>query len=1084
MDPLSITSGIVGFLGFLGQVGTGLSKIISAKEDERKAIEELQQDIQYFTRIMSELDALIREAAALPGNFGQDYSRLEVCLRECNTVLQQFVDEFQPPVSKRIRLLRRFTWPLKNEQRRKNLLDLIERHKTSIQLELSFKNGRAQQDTAATIQSTVIDTQSNVVATQSTVMAIQPTVVDTQSTVCAIRDTLLDTQTNVVNIRDTVINTHDAALSTQSELSKQKMMEWLNVNLDVNSNFDRARLKCHPGTGQWFLKSADFVRFRQSDGGLCFWLHGMAGCGKTILSGSIIAELRAEVEDHPRIGLAYFFLSYTDRGKQTTFNLLSEIALQLLSRTSIIPQRISSLYELNRSRPPISVLLDLIGCLSQCFSQTFIIIDALDEIAVEERELLLHALKQIISTSTECKINFIATSRQETYLVDGFQALSLEQICLTTSLVDEDIKLYVTEIVQNEKKFSRWNDDLRTEIMQTLTDKANGMFRWVECQVESLRMCRRPYDVKEALRTLPKTLDETYRRILLAVQEKDRLYTARLLAWVTFTPEPMCVHLLAEAIVFEPESSEVDPDRRFDANDILDFCRSLFVTFSGDQYSCYQSEKWTRQDTKVALSHYSLKEYLLSDRIQLDTDLTTYSSVLARGQSYIIDVFLKYSAAFRSPHTCTKHNNCYCFRSHHTCMKYSNCYCFRHYPLLLFALDSLENIAKGHQYGQSRRGLEENIAVLLYENLSTFLHISRSHHWSLMAYLATKGLIYGVQWCISRGLDVNAMHKHGETVLSTVNLDSPENLHHVTAFLLQHGASDVISWAAGGSVWTRSPALESFVKYLYVFTYKPYPCQDIVRMLLEHGAVVNSPFYPGGTLLSAVIEHQPKDSVLAIRSLLAQYGGQPDPEFPRPDGLVDSFVGETAEYCVRWDSLEDLHYFLSLGAQIGRPVRNINKVNTLFKFEHSETVMCVTPIYFAWNIFCRPKYVTYEFNDYDWVRRILALQALSHDINVVDCVIGYAGDEDQLELEYCTALDCVTVMAEYFSEPHTCNCHLPGSPPFHLKAFVYFSHVASVLEGLGALVLPRERVSKQIWRIKEYDFYEEGICWFPNQQVE
>ncbi|KIJ46871.1 hypothetical protein M422DRAFT_249614 [Sphaerobolus stellatus SS14] len=564
------------------------SKIISAKEDERNAIEELQQDIQYFTRIIPELDALIREAAALPGNLGQECSRLEVCLRECNTVLQQFVDEFQQPISKRIQLLRRFTWPLKNEQRRKNLLNLIERQKASIKLEPFLKNPRAQQDASTTIQSTVINTQS-------TIMAIQPTVLDTQTTVCAIQDTLLDT----------VLNTHDAALATQSELSKQKIMEWLDVKIDVNSNFDRARLKCHPGTGQWFLKSAEFTRFRQSDGGLCLWLYGMPGCGKTILSGSIIAELRAEVERHPCIGLAYFFLSYTDRGKQTTFNLLSEIALQLLSRISIIPPRITSLYEFNRLRPPISVLLGIIGCLSQCFSQTFIIVDALDEIAVEERELLLHTLKQIISTSTECKINFIVTSRREPYLVDGFQTLQLEQICLTTSLVDEDIKLYVTETVENEKKFSRWDDDLRTEIMQTLTDKANGMWRASGCAVDRMTS-------KKPSGHFPRPW---MRRTggLLAVPEKDRLYTARLLAWVIFTPKPMCVHLLAEAIVFEPESSEVDPDRRFDADDILDFCRTLFVTFSGDMNGCYQSEESTRQDTLVALSHYSLKANFASE---------------------------------------------------------------------------------------------------------------------------------------------------------------------------------------------------------------------------------------------------------------------------------------------------------------------------------------------------------------------------------------------------------------------------------------------------------------------------------------
>ncbi|KIJ43593.1 hypothetical protein M422DRAFT_113808, partial [Sphaerobolus stellatus SS14] len=89
------------------------------------------------------------------------------------------------------------------------------------------------------------------------------------------------------------------------------------------------------------------------------------------------------------------------------------------------------------------------------------------------------------------------------------------------------------------------------QIVQTLTNKAQGMFRWVECQVESLKKCRRPYDVKKALGSLPKTLDETYERILLTVEEEDRVYVARLFAWVIFTDQPLCLDLLAEAIVFE-----------------------------------------------------------------------------------------------------------------------------------------------------------------------------------------------------------------------------------------------------------------------------------------------------------------------------------------------------------------------------------------------------------------------------------------------------------------------------------------------------------------------------------------------------
>ncbi|KIJ47090.1 hypothetical protein M422DRAFT_164569, partial [Sphaerobolus stellatus SS14] len=261
-----------------------------------------------------------------------------------------------------------------------------------------------------------------------------------------------------------------------------------------------------------------------------------------------------------------------------------------------------------------SVVLETITRLARCFHHTYILLDALDEIAADERTSLLKALNEIITNARLSNINLLMTSRREPYLVDGFHNLLLEEISWTTSNVDEDINLYVTEIVDKEPKLSRWSVELRVEIVQTLSNKAKGMFRWIECQVDVLKKCRRPYDVKKALGSLPQTLDETYKRILLAVEEEDRIYVARLLTWVIFTPEPLCLDLLAEAIIFELDSSELNPDQRFaDPNDILDLCRNMF----GDSSSCSipRFDGHKEHHSHLTLSHYSIQEYLLSERV-------------------------------------------------------------------------------------------------------------------------------------------------------------------------------------------------------------------------------------------------------------------------------------------------------------------------------------------------------------------------------------------------------------------------------------------------------------------------------------
>ncbi|KIJ24120.1 hypothetical protein M422DRAFT_275179 [Sphaerobolus stellatus SS14] len=118
---------------------------------EKKAIEEFKGQIQYFERILSDLQSLIDEAADAPGNMSQDYSQLETYLKTCTSKLQEFVDKFKPSLSKWKGLLHHFTWPLKDEEQR-GLVDLVNQYKNSIQLELTVKQSQAIQAVAAAVQ--------------------------------------------------------------------------------------------------------------------------------------------------------------------------------------------------------------------------------------------------------------------------------------------------------------------------------------------------------------------------------------------------------------------------------------------------------------------------------------------------------------------------------------------------------------------------------------------------------------------------------------------------------------------------------------------------------------------------------------------------------------------------------------------------------------------------------------------------------------------------------------------------------------------------------------------------------------------
>jgi hypothetical protein len=119
--------------------------------------------------------------------------------------------------------------------------------------------------------------------------------------------------------------------------------------------------------------------------------------------------------------------------------------------------------------------------------------------------------------------------------------------------------------------------------------------------------------VRETLRSLPKTLDETYDRILVGVSDVDRAYTFRALQWLAFSARPVSVNEVAEAMVvdLDCELPHVDRDRALrDPHDLLDICTGL-VRLSRHE----NQHDPTKRKEVLELAHFSVKEYLMLSRI-------------------------------------------------------------------------------------------------------------------------------------------------------------------------------------------------------------------------------------------------------------------------------------------------------------------------------------------------------------------------------------------------------------------------------------------------------------------------------------
>jgi ankyrin repeat protein len=140
-------------------------------------------------------------------------------------------------------------------------------------------------------------------------------------------------------------------------------------------------------------------------------------------------------------------------------------------------------------------------------------------------------------------------------------------------------------------------------------------FRWVYCQLDAIRQCF-PSSIRRILNELPTTLDETYERALEGIPRQKRQHAHRLFQYLVAAIRPLHVEELAEIFAIEFEQGGTAnlmegwrPENPEEA--ILSACSTLIAVVE---------VPWQRSHI-VQFSHFSVKEFLTSDRLHASEDI-------------------------------------------------------------------------------------------------------------------------------------------------------------------------------------------------------------------------------------------------------------------------------------------------------------------------------------------------------------------------------------------------------------------------------------------------------------------------------
>ncbi|KAG9206091.1 hypothetical protein G6514_004812 [Epicoccum nigrum] len=416
-------------------------------------------------------------------------------------------------------------------------------------------------------------------------------------------------------LRDAVAMKENKGRSRSQEERLGKICSWLSAP-DPSTNYYKACKQRQAETGLWLLQNARFTEWKERAASR-LWLYGIPGCGKIILSSTIVEHLLQHCHDDARIVTAYFYFDFNDAQKQVPELMLRSLLSQLLQRSSTVPKDVDALFSAcnnGQRQPPPHALLEVMPQVMQQFTHVYVVLDALDECA--QRPELLDALGTMVRWQLD-SVHLLMTSRKERDIESSLDKYIEEEdtICLQRDVVDRDIQRYVQQRLSDDKALTKWNKDavIRQEIETALMDGAQGMFRWAVCQLDTLGKCCNRAMLRKSLATLPRTLDQTYDRILCSINEEYVEYAIRILQWLTFSMRPLSVEEVAEVVAID-----VARDPAFDRDEVLeDPLEALNICSSLVTVTTSEANGRSRHTQRIiALAHYSVQEYLVSERIR------------------------------------------------------------------------------------------------------------------------------------------------------------------------------------------------------------------------------------------------------------------------------------------------------------------------------------------------------------------------------------------------------------------------------------------------------------------------------------
>ncbi|KAI8627028.1 ankyrin repeat-containing domain protein [Xylariaceae sp. FL1651] len=548
-EILGVTTGLIGAVDVIIRSSRSLTKFISDIKNAPKESAKVKLELENLEAIISAIQGYLESSKAKQQPLLES-STVGRAIKQCEDYVDNLRDTTvvdNPTASEKAR------WAFRSKNRCNEIIQELNRYTNLFHLALSLDGWelffKSSTETTRALKRVSDDLQR---------------VVDIIKPMESMKKDLEEWEDHLLAIREAIAFSSAVPIESDSidKLERREKLLDSITKIKLEPKHSDIANRRHENTGRWIHSDDEFQKWLRGEGAKCLWIHGIPGCGKTVMLSAIVDHLKKKEKSHV-MAVVPAYLTHQDPTLHNIETLFQAILRSSANNLYEKPDTLETLLKLQtlclapqERLPNLQECLDTLSHLAQAETSIVLCFDGVDELPDASQQQLLKAL----DSPSLLGVKILITSRSNLNL------RSLTHSAILMSACETDLRLVlhtaIADIIEDIAADRTASSQLELEerIVTRVIERSKGMFLLAILRARQLRSAASVREILELVDSLPEELDAQYSMYLDRVKSQPRNKLAlKAIKWVSCSYRPLQVPELLEALATRPGDSDLDP---------------------------------------------------------------------------------------------------------------------------------------------------------------------------------------------------------------------------------------------------------------------------------------------------------------------------------------------------------------------------------------------------------------------------------------------------------------------------------------------------------------------------------------------